>query len=399
MQHKDETNKLTELETLLERYCLSVTTGEVGVWDWNLETNEIYLSPSLKAILGYKDHEFPNDMDRWVACVHPEDADYVMDEATAYMEGRQSKYEIYHRMCHKDGSIRWILGRGSVLKNANGKAYRMFGVDIDVTGFTHSDEELRKYRVHLEKLVETQTKELEEAQSHLIQSAKLASLGEMATGVAHELNNPLGIISMSAEMCLLETKQSNNDKLRKYLKQIMDQAKRASAIIAHLKLFGRDASQMDYQKYDLNKVIENALLLFKKDFEVKGIEYRQELSEDLPLAYGNPIQIEQVFVNLLNNARDALKKRKKKIIAIRSFAKDGMSIVEVEDTGKGIPEEDLAKIFDPFFTTKDVGDGTGLGLSISYGIMNEHKGSIFVESRAGQGTKFILKFARTESER
>ena len=396
MQAKEGINEQTELEILIERYRLAVTTGKVGVWDWNIETNEIYLSPNLKAILGYEDHEIPNDINKWVTYVHPEDADYVMHEATEYMEGRNPKYEVYHRMCHKDSSIRWILVRGKILKDANGKAYRMLGVDIDVTERTHADEELQKYKEHLEKLVETRTAELKQTQSHLIQSAKLASLGEMATGIAHELNNPLGIISMSAEMALLEIKEAHYDRLNDYLKQIMVQTKRASAIIAHLKLFGRDVSQMDYRKYNLNEVIENALLLFKKDFEVKGIEYVQQLSEDLPLGYGNPIQIEQVFVNLLSNTRDALKGRKEKTVKVRSFVEKEMCVVEFEDTGKGISEKDLPKIFDPFFTSKEVGEGTGLGLSISYGIIKEHKGNIAVESLVEQGTKFIIKLPKAE---
>jgi len=350
----------------------------------------------LKAILGYEDHEIPNDINKWVTYVHPEDADYVMHEAIEYMEGRSPKYEVYHRMCHKDGSVRWILVRGKALKDANGKAYRMFGVDIDVTERTHADEELQKYKEHLEKLVETRTTELKQAQGHLIQSTKLASLGEMATGIAHELNNPLGIISMSAEMSLLEIKEAHYDKLNDYLKQIMAQTKRASAIIDHLKLFGRDVSQMDYRKYNLNEVIENALVFFKKDFEVKEIEYVQQLSADLLLAYGNPIQIEQVFVNLLNNARDALKGRKEKTVTVRSFVEKEMCVVELDDTGKGILEKDLPKIFDPFFTSKEVGEGTGLGLSISYGIIKEHKGNMAVESLVEQGTKIIIKLPKAE---
>lgn len=394
MKNKDGINDQTELEIFIERYRLAVTIGKVGVWDWNIETNEIYLSPNLKAILGYEDHEIPNDINKWVTYVHPEDADYVMHEATEYLEGRSSKYEVYHRMCHKDGSVRWILVRGKILKDANGKAYRMVGVDIDVTERTHADEELQKYKEHLEKLVETQTAELKQTQKHLIQSTKLASLGEMATGIAHELNNPLGIISMAAEMSLLEIKEAHYDRLNDSLKQIMAQTKRASTIISHLKLFGRDVSQMEYHKYNLNETIENALVFFKKDFEVKGIENILQLSEDLPLGYGNPIQIEQVFVNLFSNARDALKGRKEKIVRVRSFVEKEMCVVEFEDSGKGMAEKELSKIFDPFFTSKEVGEGTGLGLSISYGIIKEHKGNIAVESLVEQGTKFIIKLPK-----
>ncbi len=396
MQANDTVSKQIELEDLLERYRLAVTTGKVGVWDWNIETNEIYLSPNLKAILGYADHEIPNDINKWVTYVHPEDADYVMHEATEYMEGRSPKYEVYHRMCHKDGSIRWILVRGKVLKDASGKAYRMIGVDIDVTERTHADEELQKYKEHLENLVEERTAELKQTQNHLFQSVKLASLGEMATGIAHEVNNPLGIISMAAEMSRLEIKKENYDRLNTYLQQIIDQTKRASAIITHLKMFGRDVSQEKYRAYNINEVIENAFVFFKSDFKVKEIEYVQQLQKDLPSGFGNPFQIEQVFVNMLSNARDALQGSKQKTINVRSFPDNDMCVIEFEDTGRGISEKNLPKIFDPFFTSKDVGDGTGLGLSISYGIIEEHKGHIGVESQEGQGTKFSIKLPKVE---
>ncbi len=161
-------------------------------------------------------------------------------------------------------------------------------------------------------------------------------------------------------------------------------------------MFGRDVSQEKYRAYNINEVIENAFVFFKSDFKVKEIEYVQQLQKDLPSGYGNPFQIEQVFVNMLSNARDALQGRKQKTINVRSFPDNDMCVIEFEDTGQGISEKNLAKIFDPFFTSKDVGDGTGLGLSISYGIIEEHKGHIGVESQEGQGTKFSIKLPKVE---
>ena len=382
----------------LERFNLSLSVGKVGVWDWDIRTNNIYLSPNLKAILGYEDHEIPNDIDTWVTYVHPEDSEYVMHEATKYMEGKTPKYEVYHRMVHKDGSVRWILVRGKAIKDEDGNAYRMIGVDIDVTERTHADEELQKYKAHLEQLVESRTAELKQTQSQLVQTAKLASLGEMATGIAHELNNPLGIISMSTEMSQLAIKEGRTDRLEKHINEILEQTRRAKEIISHLKQFGRKVTDIAQQEYNLISVIDNALLFFKNDFNVRSISIERNLEGQCVALKGSAVQIEQVFVNLLSNARDAMEGYNNKKITINIGAEAGQCIVRFSDTGSGVSKKDLPHIFDPFFTTKDVGEGTGLGLSISYGIIRDHGGSIEVQDRETGGVTFIIRLPTGATE-
>jgi len=150
-----------------ERYTLAIEAGRVGTWDWNLRTNEIYLDPNLKAMLGYANHEIRNHLDHWGKFVHPEDVEEVMTKANAHLEGRTPNYEVTHRMLHKNGSIRWFLARGKAIRDTRGKPYRVLGTDTDVTEHKLAEEELTKYREQLEELVKERTAELRRTNEQL----------------------------------------------------------------------------------------------------------------------------------------------------------------------------------------------------------------------------------------
>ena len=242
------------------------------------------------------------------------------------------------------------------------------------------------------------TKELIETQSQLVQSAKLASVGEMATGVAHELNQPLGIIAMTAELRLNEVKKNNYNKVQETLELIREQIERGTVIINHLRTFGRQSTSTPQLLNDINRIIEDAFIMLNQQFRLNDIEIEKKLAANLPPVRCNIIQIQQVLTNLLINARDALAEAKistKKITVSSSVVNDHV-LISIEDNGIGIAPEHLSRIFDPFFTTKEVGKGTGLGLSISYALIEEHQGTLSATSEVGVGTVFQMSLSTAE---
>jgi len=245
------------------------------------------------------------------------------------------------------------------------------------------------------------TKRLE-AEQQLIQASKMATLGEMATGVAHELNQPLSVIKTASRFFI--RKINRNEKIEDEILSTMateidSYVDRAAKIINHMRQFGRQ-SDVTLEKVQINNVLERAMEILGQQLKVRGIEVVWNLAPDLPLILADPDRLEQVFINLLINARDAIDEKwqsqshqkGEKKITLKTSTDESVITVEVRDTGPGIPASMLERIFEPFFTTKKVGQGTGLGLSISYGIIKDCKGSIRAVSGENEGTRFIIKF-------
>jgi C4-dicarboxylate-specific signal transduction histidine kinase len=260
-------------------------------------------------------------------------------------------------------------------------------------------EDSRKAMIHImgdlrETTAEMQRREqeLREKQEQLVQAGKLATLGELTTGVAHELNNPLNntalFVGNAAD--LIELGVTDKEQIVRELRQALQQVWKATQIISHLRTFGR-AAPVSREPISLRQVIERALSLVQEQLRLREIEVTLVLGAEEPVVVGNPIQLEQVFINLLTNARDAVVDSPRK--AIRISVSVGSAAVEVAfvDTGRGIPSGLERRIFDPFFTTKEVGKGTGLGLSITYGIVKEHGGTISVVSPPGEGATFLIQ--------
>jgi hypothetical protein len=205
--------------------------------------------------------------------------------------------------------------------------------------------------------------------------------------VAHEVNTPLAVISTYAQML---TKQvSSDDPKTRLLEKIAKQTFRASEIVNSLLNFSR-ISKTEYEEIDLNRTVRETLSLIEHQLEKAGVRVEFDAEEGLPAVRGNSGKLQQVFLNLFLNARDAMDAGG--VLRISTRGEDGLARVSVSDTGKGIPVEDLPRIYDPFFTTKGARKGTGLGLAVTYGIVREHSGNIRVKSAPGQGTTFDLEF-------
>jgi histidine kinase len=241
-----------------------------------------------------------------------------------------------------------------------------------------------------------------ETEQQLIQASKMATLGEMATGVAHELNQPLSVIKTASQFFMKKIRKKEkieDDILFSMTEEIDAYVDRATKIINHMRQFGRK-SDSTLEKVQVNMVLEKALEILGQQLKVRGIEVICDFEDDLPMIMADFDRMEQVFINLLINARDAidehwqskLHQKGDKRITLKTKSGPREITVKISDTGSGIPDSIIERIFEPFFTTKKVGQGTGLGLSISYGIIKDCKGSIQAVSHKNEGAGFIIKF-------
>jgi signal transduction histidine kinase/NAD-dependent dihydropyrimidine dehydrogenase PreA subunit len=240
-------------------------------------------------------------------------------------------------------------------------------------------------------------KELGETQQQLIQSEKMASVGQLAAGVAHEINNPLGTILLYSHMIL--EKLEKQDTRKEELETIAKEATRCRDIVRGLLDFARQR-KLQVENVDVNKILKEVLSLVTSQPSFQKVEIVADLDPSLPSTGGDPVQLKEVFLNILSNAGEAMPKGG--VVNVTSRFPDGAANtieVMIRDCGQGIPPENLDKIFMPFFTTKKIGQGTGLGLAIAYGIVKMHRGAIDVRSKVGEGTTFWVKLPASQSAR
>jgi len=241
-----------------------------------------------------------------------------------------------------------------------------------------------------------------QVEAQLIQAGKLATLGEMCTGVAHELNQPLNAIRIGCDYFLKVIERAlpfDPEKLQRASRQIIGQVDRAARIIDHLREFGHKQEGAPLELVDLNQPIRDVFTILGEQLRIREIAVSLELDETLPPVRGLAHRLEQVFLNLVTNARDAIEERhaldpdsnRSAAIRIRSRRDGDQALVTVADTGMGVPDKVKDRIFEPFFTTKEVGKGTGLGLSISYGIVKDYGGRIEVTDTPGGGATFLVR--------
>jgi histidine kinase len=323
----------------------------------------------------------------------PQDAGRVFRAFNNVYVSHKPSREFEWQIIRKDGEKRHLEASVSLIKGPDGLANGFQGIIRDVTDRNLAEQSLKKAY-----------QELKHTQSQLVQSGKLASIGELAAGVAHELNQPLMVIRGNAQLVkrFITKGQYEIDDLLKQMEPIERNTKRMMNIINHLRAFSRQ-SKSEYYSLDVNQVIEESFLMVGEQLRLRNIEIKKTLDPALPKIKGDTNQLEQVFLNLITNARDAITEKNEDqkpesgnsdtIEIITQTSQSDPNLIEIlfKDSGRGIGESARNSIFDPFFTTKAVGKGTGLGLSISYGIISDHNGQIEIAETGPQGTTFQVK--------
>jgi PAS domain S-box-containing protein len=407
-----------ELKEKKEWLTLALEGAALGLWDWHILTGQVLYNEQWAAMLGYRLEELDTTISTWQALVHPDDLPGVEQVLKAHLAGMTPYYETEHRCLTKSGAWLWILDRGRVAeRDAEGRAVRMAGTHLDISARKQAEAQLRLLNEELEQRVQDEVQKNREKDVLLLQQDKMASIGQLAAGVAHEINNPMGFIISnlgslenysealiryleSVEQQLqTETVQSANLKqlrdsldipfilgdLLPLLTESLEGADRVKQIVLDLKDFAR-MDDTTVQEADLNQCVRSTINIVRN--ELKYVADLDLQLADLPPVNSSPQQINQVITNLLVNAAHAIEGHG--TIRVVTRQEGDKAVLVIADTGKGIPPEVMKKIFDPFFTTKPVGQGTGLGLTITYDLIRKNGGSISVESEPGTGTIFTV---------
>ena len=337
-----------------------------GFKDWSVE----FTDNKVGALTGYSSEEFNSKKLKWSDLILKEDIESARESFIRALKTHDS-YAREYRVKTKAGEILWIQDRGQIIYDTKGEVKYITGTFFDISDRRKAEEALKK------------------RSEQLIQARKLASLGVLTSGVAHEINNPLNNISTSIQIVLEELEEDNIEFKRNLLLESEKEVERARDIVRSLLEFSR-AKSLSFKRVQFLDLVKKAISLIKGELPPE-IRIHMNIPEDIEVNL-DPKRIKQVLRNLILNSVQAMTEGSVITISAWEGMEDDAKMLyfKVQDTGHGISKQDIDKIFDPFFTTKDVGIGTGLGLSISHSIIEQHEGRIDVESIPGKKTKFTV---------
>jgi PAS domain S-box-containing protein len=403
--------------------------AHIGHWDWNIQTNDLAWSDETFRIFGLTPQEFEATYPAFLQRIHPDDVDNVTQAVTRSVEHPDNHYNIEHRIVRPDGEIRIVHEQGEIYRDQHNTPLRMVGTVHDITERVRAEEAIRKLNAELEERVVLRTHELESAnqnlaqtirdlkqtQNHLVESEKMAALGGLVAGVAHEINTPLGIgvtaashldmklqvyqnkynkgeLSKSDFEAFLKTTKESTDILQSNLK-------RASRLIRSFKQIAVDQSSERPRVFNLAEYVDEIINSLNPHFKSGDYLINNNTSPSLQIN-SYPGAISQIITNLiLNSIIHGFEEIRKGEINIELTAAGDLVKLNYSDNGAGIDEENLKKIFDPFFTTRRDHGGSGLGMNIIYNIVTQTLGgNIDVESKPGQGVHFSVIFPQLGDE-
>jgi PAS domain S-box-containing protein len=363
------------------RYALATTAGRSGVWEWNLDTDDIYVDPRLKALLGFEDHEIPDRRDGWRERVHPDDLEMVASRGRSFIDGTAPALELEFRVVHKDGSARWLMVRGSVVREA-GRPVSLMGTYIDFTDRKQADEALRMTRSELDRM------------------SRLAAFGEFAASIAHEVSQPLTTIIINTRACLrwLDQGPGNTTHVQETLSDVIEAGKRADRIIRRNRELFRRHIVVERGAVNLNDVVQEVAGLESDRLRTHSVRLETRLAADLPDVVGDRVELCQLVANLVNNAVEAMvdsDPKSRVVIVTTEVNGAGHVQASVCDAGVGLLAVDVAQMFETGYTTK--ASGTGVGLSICRTIVEAHGGRIWAVGNDGGGATFYFTVPVSEA--
>ncbi len=367
---RDITERKRTEKALMEsktRLQISLRASNIGLWDWNLRTNDVYFSPEWKSQIGFKEDEIGNNYEVWESRLNPEDSGRVILELKAYMEGKSPDYAVEFRLRHKDGSYRWIFARGEILKDIDGNPASMMGCHVDITRRKTIEEELLK-------------------------TQKLESIGVLAGGIAHDFNNLLTAIMNN--LYLMKNHISPEEKVYERIIATERASARAQGLTQQLLTFSKGGAPVK-GLISVRELISESISI-----SLRGSNVRCEnlIPNELWNIEADAGQMNQAINNIIINADQSMPQGGTIKIDCENVIvepenkltlKEGNYIkITIKDQGTGISEEHLSRIFDPYFSTKQ--KGSGLGLSTTYSIIMKHDGHIDIKSELGTGTMFTI---------
>ncbi|MBN2691913.1 MAG: PAS domain-containing protein [Burkholderiaceae bacterium] len=379
-----------------ERYMLAMQGANEGLWDWLVEPDLVHVSAHAYRMLGLVREASAMAGHTWQIYLHPDDRERFRETLRAHLRGDTPFFQCEVRVVRPDQEVGWVFVRGLGLRRENGRVYRMAGSIGDITA---------------RKRLEQQTRQQE---LQLIQANKMTALGTLISGVAHEINNPNQLVLTNIRLLeeawadaveILDGHQQAHgefllaglpytemrETIPVLMRDVHEGARHIERIINDLRDFARPSARGLQATFALNDSVQRGMRLLAHLIHKKTERFRVNLAPDLPLVRGDPQHIEQVVVNLVTNALEALPDPSREVTVSTRFDPTARCLVlAVEDAGIGIPPEHLARLCDPFFTTKQASGGTGLGLAISATLVRAHGGQLSFASKPGRGTRAVV---------
>ncbi len=412
--------RTAQLKESAQRFQLAAESGQLGVWDWNVQSNFMVWNDRMFELYGISRDAFTNSVEAWRNSLHPDDCNKAMADGDAALRG-EKEFDTEFRVLHPDGTVKVLKANAIVIRDADGKPVRMLGLNRDITELREAEEKLIRSYSDLEIKVQERTAELtaakhqleelnltleqrvleeiasrHEKEQLLFQQSRMAAMGEMIGAIAHQWRQPLNVIGLIIQNLQMAYEYGELDKMRlkNAVATAMWQVNFMSKTIDDFRNFFKPSREKEL--FDVKKIVDETISLMKAQLQNSFIDIEIITKKEGLVMKGYPNEFKHVLLNLINNAKDAILVRKAhedcqtKITILLSEKADKV-IIKVRDTGGGVPGHIMDKIFDPYFTTKDEGTGTGIGLYISKTMVERNMGGRLTARNWKEGAEFRIE--------